>query len=121
MKKISMLLFALCLMFLCASVSWAEPPEDIVYGSIVNMIRSQFNPDVTNIPREAFILDDFEITNFYTKVVDNETGYLYEFKTNLKVRGWDGEKFVEDTIHDHGQITGTVALVKRGSKWYSIE
>lgn len=120
MKIISMLVLGLFIVMLSACGSSA-PPDDIVKNSVANMMAAQFHLQNVGAPLEVLILDDWEITNSYTKVVDNETGYLYEFQTNLKVKGWDGSKIIEGEINDYGPMSGTVALVKRGSKWYSVQ
>ena len=118
MKKINVLALGLFIVMFSACGSSA-PPDDIVKNSAASMMAVQFH--LQSAPLEVLILDDWEITNSYTKVVDNETGHLYEFKTNLKVKGWDGSKIIEDKINDYGPMSGTVALVKRGSKWYSVQ
>lgn len=120
MRKISMLVIGLFVVML-SSCGSSAPPDDLVKNSAATMIAAQLNLNNVGAPLEVLILEDWEITNSYTKVVDNEKGYLYEFKTNLKVKGWDGTKIIEDNINDYGPMSGTVALVKRGSKWYSVQ
>ena len=118
MRNISMLAVALCLFVLSACGSSA-PPDDVIKESAARMIAAQIH--LGSAPLDIIILDDWKITNDYTKVVNDEEGYLYEFKTNLKVRGWDGSKIIADSIHDYGPMAGIVALVKRGKKWYSVQ
>jgi len=118
MKKISTLMFGLFIVMLSACGS-STPSEDVVKDSVAKMMTVAIH--CPECPLEVVILDDYEITNSYTKEVNNETAYLFEFKLNLKVMGWDGSKVLKDEINNYGPMTGTVALVKRGNKWYSIK
>lgn len=58
-------------------------------------------------------LDDFDITNSYTREVGGETVHYLDYV--MYVEAADEAR---GTVKDSDETTGTLALVMRGDKWY---
>jgi hypothetical protein len=117
MRKFNFLVIGLSItvLFACGSSS---PSEDTVKESAMKILAAQFYLDRANVPlNEIMLLENWEVTNEYNKKVGDEKVYFYDIETDLKVKGWDGEK-ITDSVHDYGHQSGTIALVKRGKQWY---
>lgn len=58
----------------------------------------------------AIKMESYEITNSYTREIENEKVFYYDYSIKVK-----NSMFVPN-----GGINGTLTLVKRGEKWYML-
>lgn len=94
--RIALMAFALITATACS----AEPASDIVKWAI-----GQKHP---SIEMGAVNMKNYDITNHYTRIINNETIYLYDYTATTTSKVFTGEQ----------AIKGSFAVVKRGDKWY---
>ena len=101
----------LFLLFNCGS-SERKPDEELIKNTALSL---------SNVAPPRFEALNFEISNEFIKVINDETYYVYEtvFKVKDTVNGNVLDGAVTQT--PDGIFYRTFALVKRGKKWYPIQ
>jgi hypothetical protein len=94
-----------------------KPDEETIQSGLQNYVEKttidltgmgHVMPNLAQYGGPKNKLVDYRITNKYTKKVDGENYYIYDFEADI--RHYAGE----------GTIQGSIGFVKRGESWYSI-
>jgi hypothetical protein len=83
------------------------PPSGIVETAISRDIGGIGIPLPNGQAFHEDHLKSFKITNRYTKRIDDEKFYIYDYAAEV------------DGLRGHRRFTGSIHLVKRGAGWYS--
>lgn len=94
--------------------SCSSPPSDVIEIGITNQFPS----------KAAYGLDDWNKVNSYTRQIQGEEVYYLEYKAKFKLKK-EYRKYLNNGggvsfSSEYYDSTGTVAFVRRGSKWYSF-
>lgn len=113
--KITRNIIILCIIFIFSGC-FGTPTSDIVEWGVQDYI-SDASVDFTgmghylpNLSQYGYKneLISFEVINKYSRKIEGEKYFIYEFEANIKHYG--GESI----------INGTIGLIRRGDSWYSI-
>lgn len=104
-KKALLLLLAVSFVLVGCS---SGAPDDAIQQAITD--------NQNTLKYKLYILDDFKITNSYTRELGDETYYVYEYDAN--VHACDGCVGKIPQLKQTDVLQGSVSLVKRGDSWY---
>lgn len=86
---------------LCAACS-DKPSDDVLKWAI-----GEKHP---SIAVGVFKMESYEITNSYTREIENEKVFYYDYSVKVN----------KNAFVPNGLVNGTLSLVKRGEKWYML-
>lgn len=112
MKVVKYFLIVLACSFI---FSCSSPSTDLVKDEIIKQFPN----------RSAFQLNSWEKVNSYTRTIEGEEVYYIEYSAKFELKK-EYKKYLNSGAgisfnSEFYDSTGTVAFVKRGSKWYSIQ
>lgn len=100
-KIIRVILVSLALMM--STACSAEPSNDILKWAIIQKHAG--------IEAGAVKMENYDITNHYTRKINDETIYVYDYTATTTSKLYTGQQIIK----------GNFSLVKRGDKWYMYQ
>lgn len=85
-------------------------------GAPDDVIKEAIAKNHNTIQYKLYFMDDYKITNSYTREMNGETYYVYEYDVN--VHACDGCVGKIPQLKKTDTLQGSVSLVQRGDKWY---
>lgn len=101
MTRVVRLIFLSVVFMLCGACS-DKPSEDVLKWAIAEKHPS--------IAVGAIKMESYEITNSYTREIENEEVFFYDYAIKTQ----------KNMFVPNGLVTGNFSLVKRGEKWYIL-
>lgn len=85
-------------------------------GAPDEAIKQAIMDNQNTLKHKLYILDDFTVTNSYTREFGDETYYVYEYDAD--VHACDGCVGKIPQLKPNAVLQGSVSLVQRGDNWY---
>lgn len=107
--------FNICKKALLALIAISAILTGCSSGAPDEAIKQAIIENQWKLKSKVYIMDDYEITNSYTKELGDETYYIYEYDAHVRAcPGCTISAMVKETA----TLQGSVSLVQRGDNWY---